>query len=453
MKTSVIAIGVLTTTLLGIMGSVAANRIDKIFVDNPLMLAIIVTMLIIEAILYTVLQFQKVPKSSGEPSKSRKGSGSGREKDICAFGAHEHEKHVVKPSYSMEDADVIIGYAPEYMSSRASQSSLPPRIACRGGRLFGRADVFSSATEILTLDRPQPLIFHGLAGVGKSAIAAALAWGLAPFYKGGVIWLDKETHSVSALCDEIGRLYADESMYSFDKLRKLKRAHYLLNKLSTLVVIDNCQDHDVARTFAEQCAPQGLIITSRERMALVGKLMEVVPLTQESATNLFQSIAQVGDSQSNKVQSIISLFEGHPQAITIAAALLLEEHLPPSELLDLLKRADKRVRRLCLGKESKNSVWASFEASYDRLDVEEKKIFRILGGAWSRRVTRELIYYIAKLPNDRRIADLMRGILKHALISEEDSQGILTYRAHGLIYSYAQGLLHEEGQFDSVRKD
>ena len=314
----------------------------------------------------------------------------------------------------------------------------------------------SLAAQILLSENPEPIILHGLAGIGKSAVAAGLAWGLAPYYHGGVLLAQWIGRRLVALCDEIGRLCVDDSMLSMDFVNKLKQAHLLLNRRPTLVILDGCENRDVVQVFAEQCAPQGLVITTRKKISLVGKLIEVRPLVSGSAMQLFRTVAELPHGYTNEVERLVSLFDGHPQAVAISGALCLEENLTPEALLLLLEPAEDRVQRLRLGLELKNSVWASFEASYNQLNSHEQRLLCILGGAWAKTVTVELSTYVAGLPDTKVGDELLRGLVKHHLleIAFDNPGAPRIYHIHELVRAYAQGLLHERGHaLEGTRAD
>ena len=442
-----IVIGLLIATLLSLISNLVANKIEPFFAGQPYVLLAVFLLLLSSTICCALFQRRRSDDDGNEAPVER------IEHTIKPVSDMREQKPV--PNYHLEKDDVIVNYKLTFLKPTAGRYIPPPHIVGKGGRLFGRADVFVSSKETLLSQNLEPVVLHGLAGVGKSAVASALAWGLAPYYDGGVLWLGRDVNNLSALCNEIGRLYADDNIFSLNLADKFRRIRYLLNQQATLVVLDGCENRDVVQVFAEQCAPQGLIVTTREKMALIGKLVDISPLTIMSSIELFRSITHLDNKYDDMIEPLVSLFDGHPQAITIAGALCVEEHLTPTELRKLLEQADQRVHRLQLGDESNNSVWASFEVSYNKLGSKEQQVFQTLGGAWSRTVTPDLITHVVGLLDKTEGDKILRNLAKYALLTyEEDPHRMRIYHFHDLTYCYCQGLLHEQGQkLDEVRSD
>jgi tetratricopeptide (TPR) repeat protein len=321
---------------------------------------------------------------------------------------------------------------------------LPPRLV---NTLYGRADIFTQVTQ--ELDAGKPVVLHGMAGMGKSALASVVAWSLVSKYPNGVLWVDGGYNPIDTICDNVGQQLEDDQMPKLAAGAKPSRVRYLLGLHKVLVVLDDCWDSDVARDFAQTCVPAGsaLLVTSREKIARLGVLVEVHSLKHNSAIELFKDVAGiVHDKYDESITELVSLLGGHPQGLAIAGALCLEEELSAKELLRLLGPAEERAKRLKLGKDTSNNVWATFDLSYQRLKSEEQIVFKALGGSWAKSATPEILSLIISSDVDV-IESALRGLVKRALARvEELPSGIKRYIIHDLIHGFSQGLVKESGQ-------
>ncbi len=320
---------------------------------------------------------------------------------------------------------------------------LPPRLV---STLYGRADLFGRALE--ELGRHQPVVLHGMAGMGKSALASMIAWTLIEEYPNGVLWVSGGATPIDSICDDVGQQLEDEHMFSLDAAAKPSRVRYLLGTHDVLVVLDDCWDPDVARGFAQQCLPagHGLLVTSREKIARLGTLLEIGSLDLGAGVELFRDTSEIRAATAEpEIVQLVRLLGGHPQALVIAGQMCCEEEISTKELLALLGSAGDRVRRLKLGNAATNNVWATFDLSYQRLKTEEQIVFRTLGGAWSKSVTPRLMANIV-LADEATVDSALRGLVKRALARGEDLPGGLKrYVVHDLLHAFAQGLAGESG--------
>lgn len=334
-----------------------------------------------------------------------------------------------------------------YESTRnqlAQKVILPPRLVTT---LYGRATVFANAIKEVTSGNP--VMLHGMAGMGKSALASAIAWSLLEQYPNGVLWIDGGYNPIDAICDDVGQQFEDDQMPKLTAPAKPSRVRYLLGAHKVLVVLDDCWDADVAREFAQTCVPAGnnLIVTSREKIARLGTLIEIPSLEYTAGIDLFRDAAGIKEHKEDyEILELVKLLGGHPQGLSIAGALCLEEELSAREILKMLGSAEERAKRLKLGNDASNNVWATFDLSYQRLKTEEQIVFKSFAGAWAKGTTAEMLSFII-LADLETIETALRGLVKRALARmEETTGGYKRYVVHDLIHSFTRGLVKESGQ-------
>jgi hypothetical protein len=336
---------------------------------------------------------------------------------------------------------------PEIIPSQTAQSVkrlLPPRLV---SILYGRADIFDRVLQELV--KGEPVVLYGMAGMGKSALASVAAWSLLEDYPNGVLWIDCGYNPLDIICDSVGQQFEDDQMPRLTAILKPARVRYLLGAYRVLVVLDDVWSADVARAFAQKCVPAGysLIVTSRERIGRLGTLIEVSSLEYDAGVELFRDISGIkGQKEQANIVKLVDLLGGHPQGLTIAGALCLEEELSVHELINMLGPAEERVKKLRLGEDTSNNVWATFELSYQRLKPEEQIAFRTIGGSWAKGGTTELLSFLV-LADEETMDAALRGLVKRSLArAEELVDGRRRYVVHDLIHAFAQGLIKETRQ-------
>lgn len=346
-------------------------------------------------------------------------------------------------NYRIEGNDVVVFYQQDEFFTQIGPHRVAPRIAGSGGYLFGRAAVFEECVGILHSQLYETIILHGMGGIGKSSLAAGLAWGLAKYFAGGTIWLNAENATLIDLCDMIGRVYEDEQMARLPEKERPLHASKLLNREKTLVVLDNINSRETVQGFQEECRPANLIVTTRNRFALLGQLVELTVLANEPASALFRAVSRLDATYNQDIYKLVQMLGGHPQALAIAAALCLEEKLTPAELVEMLNPAIKRIVLLHLQSGTRNNVWATFDTSYQTLTNNEKKVFCTLGGTWSRNTTESMLSLVTDIKGED-LASALRGLVRRALISSKITHNIRVYTLHDLIHAYAQALVQQQ---------
>lgn len=320
----------------------------------------------------------------------------------------------------------------------------PPRLA---STLFGRGNVFSNICKLLV---DNVVLLHGMAGMGKSSLASAVAWSLKDSYPGGVLWLEGQQSRLEDICDEIGMQLKDDQMPRIKPAGKSTRVRVLLGAQPSLVILDNCWDGDVARVFARDCVPAGcgLLITSREKIAQLGVLIEISSMSESASVALFRQTSGFTTGQDQNINKLVNLMAGHPQALSVAGAICLEDEMNVLDLLKSLGSAEARMKRLKLGKDASNNVWATFDLSYQKLNQDEKEAFRFLGGAWAKGASVELLTEAmgSETLSVDNIDTALRGLAKRALVRIEDIADGRRYIMHNLVHDFSLGLFQGNGQ-------
>jgi tetratricopeptide (TPR) repeat protein len=220
---------------------------------------------------------------------------------------------------------------------------------------------------------------QGQGGVGKTALALKLAAELAPNYPDAQIYLDLKGVSEKPLTAAEAMSHVLRTFHPEAKLPEKEedlRAQYLsvLHDKRALLLMDNAKDGSQVKPLIPR-AGCALLVTSRLHFALPGlraKNLETLP--PPDAKDL---LLQIAPRIKGEAETIAKLCGCLPQALRLAAsAIAVRVNLEPQ---DYAKQLADEKQRLELLAGDDESVMASITLSYNMLDPETKKRWRMLG--------------------------------------------------------------------------
>jgi DNA-binding SARP family transcriptional activator len=233
----------------------------------------------------------------------------------------------------------------------------------------------------------------GMAGVGKTALAVRAAHQLANRFADGNLFLDLHGFTCSAtptppaealdiLLHGLGVAdrHIPESLEARSALYRSELAHRRV-----LIVLDNVHDAAQVRPLLPGTTNCLVIVTSRRRLTGLDSAvhLNLGTLDPVTAATLFCAVAgdrlqQFGCGQQT-VEAIVRFCGELPLAIRIAAARLRTSRvLSPANLLRLLRR-DREGHGLAVLDDGERSLAAAFLGSYEHLDPQQRRTFRLLG--------------------------------------------------------------------------
>ncbi|WP_188317068.1 AfsR/SARP family transcriptional regulator [Solihabitans fulvus] len=229
----------------------------------------------------------------------------------------------------------------------------------------------------------------GMAGVGKTTLAVHLAHRLTPRYPDGQLFVDLHAHTPGrpplAPAAALGKLLraagvpGDQIPEDVEDRAVLWRA--TLAERRALVVLDNAVDSAQVRPLLPGARGCLVLVTSRRRLAgLAGALLLSLPaLPHDDAVALFEHV--VCDArpaaEAAAVAEVLALCGRLPLAIRIAATRL--RHRPSWTIARFAARLRGQRRRLPELHGEDSSVTAAFDLSYQHLDADQRRLFRLLG--------------------------------------------------------------------------
>jgi tetratricopeptide (TPR) repeat protein len=235
-----------------------------------------------------------------------------------------------------------------------------------------------------------PCVIHGMAGVGKTALAVHAAAEIADVFADGCLFIDLHGYSdISSpvpAADALDRLLRRLGVPGTRIPRHVDDRSALYRRVlagrRVLVVLDNARSAAHVRPLLPNGPGCGVLITSRDRLIALddAQLFFLDVLSEADAMTLFTSVVGPERLQpaatSDKTSRIVHQCGRLPLAVRIAAARYRASRM--QTLHDLVRRLDDEHRRLPELDDGERSVAASLAVSYIDLRPPERKIFALL---------------------------------------------------------------------------
>ncbi len=295
---------------------------------------------------------------------------------------HGYHKYIVTEAhgYSLNWSALCRdrGVADETPQTQQSLTAASHGLPAPPGDFVGRVKELG---EIIEAERGGTRIIglHGLAGVGKTALALKLSEHLSPLYPDGQCYVDLRGTSGSpvnpsgAMHRVIWSLRPDAVLPVVEaELGMLYRT--VLHNKRALLLFDNARNAAHIRSLLPPLTCI-LLVTSRQRFAVPGTLSaDLAVLSDVEARDLLLAISPGLGETATKIASLCGCL---PLALRAAGTILAERaDLDPQAYLRALKSARARLA-LTEPAESIN-VEASFQLSYGMLNSELQQRFRAL---------------------------------------------------------------------------
>lgn len=248
------------------------------------------------------------------------------------------------------------------------------------GAIQGR-DAMAAAIE-RRLDTRRLVTLVGMGGIGKTHLLHHLGHRLADRYADGAVLVElapvRSGGAVgAALLDAVGgtdRAAVEPAEAAVDWLADRR----------VLLLIDNAEHvrsevAELCRTILRRCDGIELVVTSRERLNVVGESVQPVgPLSDEAATALFVDRAYDAgvdlDGDRSDVRELCARLDGVPLAIEILAA-----RAPLLSITDLAADLERNLGATHLdGDEHHRTLEAAMRSSFDSLAELERRLLEDL---------------------------------------------------------------------------
>lgn len=272
---------------------------------------------------------------------------------------------------------------------RTAPAQLPADLAA----FTGRSTELDQLTALLTSNEcPSAVVItaiDGMAGIGKTALATHVAHRVRQRFTGGQLFLDLHGHTEGiapldpgdALDRMLRALGVPGDQIPRDADERVAFYRTQVADRPVLIVLDNAASEQQVAPLLPANPACVVLITSRRRLSglehAVPMSLDVLP--PEEAALLFTRIAGA-DRVAGSAELLLEVVEwcGRlPLAIRIAAARLRSRSAwTLAHLADRLRDERRRLDELGHGD---RGVAAAFALSYEHLDEEQRRIFRLLG--------------------------------------------------------------------------
>ncbi|MGA2792354.1 MAG: winged helix-turn-helix domain-containing protein [Roseiarcus sp.] len=341
-------------------------------------------------------------------------------------------------------------------------------------RIFGRDEVVAEIADLLP--RKRLVAITGTGGIGKTAVALAVAQRVANAYRDGVQIVDLAPLAHPALV--AAHLASLLRLPALEK-EPLQRILTHLQPRAQLIVLDNCEHvidsvSDIAEAILARAPDVHLLGTSREPLRAAGEWVQrLTPLAVPPATpalnaaeamrfaavqlfverlRAYDGSFALADSDACVIAEICARLDGLPLAIELAAT-----RVPLFGLHGLAARLDDRFSILTKGRRTADprhrTLAAMIDWSYEGLSDGERTVFRRLSVLRSP-FTIEAADAIA---NDRPVdnfsmVDVLDDLLQKSLIVADSSSGVTRYRLLESLRLYAFTKLLANREAEHMRR-
>jgi len=312
------------------------------------------------------------------------------------------------------------------------------------GRPIGRDAALRDAYNVLQTS--SPLLLMGTSGMGKSALAAALAAAYTQ-KPGGVLWLNAEGRSLTDLLAQVGRAYRAPDITNTDQAAAmLSGTQALLSRHQPLIVLDCVRQASpqasTVLAFVEKAA-RGLpvMILSETPLEGISQAVTLGPLADVDALTLLQQRAGItNDSQDLHLYGIAKLVGYTPLGLVIAARGLVAAKLPAAEYYKALDT---------VAKTQKDGLAAAIATSYRALNNALQGLALLLGATPRGEASVDLLAQLSSAPAEN-IDQAMNLLAQLYLVERFTRYGRPYYRMHARVRAFARELLEGSNRLQAL---
>lgn len=332
---------------------------------------------------------------------------------------------------------------------------LPPAVFIGQEELVFELTAALEAPPAAYQESSEVLILKGMGGIGKTAVAALLAQDplLKDRYVDGTLWaeLGPEPDVMTWLATWGNQLGLDLASYPSAEARSRALSSLIQGK-QMLIILDNVWSVEAAALFMLGTSHSRTLVTTRDNRVANelrhrGRPFQVNPLAPEDGVRLLQRLAPEAVAENPAgAHKLAQHLAGIPLALNITGQTLANEWQMGLRIGEALQQVFQEQ----LLDNPQNSLRATLNLSYDHLEPNAQKLFRILGifGGAPRTFTLDVVAELMEL--DKRAVQKMASVLVNQQVLEVTETGRL--RLNSMVAEFALGLLQKEPTFPEVKR-
>ncbi|WP_417910767.1 tetratricopeptide repeat protein [Candidatus Electronema sp. PJ] len=298
----------------------------------------------------------------------------------------------------------------------------------------GRDEVLN---ELLPLLQPgKAVTLCGPGGMGKTALAAQAAWTLAPgkdvpdrFPDGIIFYSFYGKHSVEEAITHIVRSY-DEAQQD----TSFAAASRLLANKQALLILDGTEEADNLKAVLDLRGTCGVLITSRKRSDAQADRLDLKPLDEQPAAEVFRLYSGVAADDAG-VQGICKLLGGWPVALRIAGRYLSTTGESAADYLQWLEQ--EPFKELAGGQHQEENAALLLRRSVDAVSADARLALGLAGCLAFAPIAREPVAAILD-SDERRARAALNELVNYGLLEKREERWQIS---HALVHTYARSEL------------
>lgn len=363
---------------------------------------------------------------------------------------YELHFHGLGQSAVVGDYDNVIQIFQSSLTQPASVHQLPPNILDFTGRQIQLDSLTSLLRQVKPGEGTSSIIsaITGQAGVGKSALAIHAAYQLKSDFPEAQLYINlrgtegQPLDPFEVLAGFLRVWGVDEHLMSDNLTERSNLYRSLLSGKQALVLLDNAYDEIQVRPLLPDSPTCAVLITSRKRLAAIegASILDLDVMTQAESLAFLQALIGVERTQAEleAAQTILELCTQLPLAIRITGGTLRQQS--DWKLDDYANQLTEARQRLAQLRFNDLDVRASLALSYQELDADTARLFRLLGlltGTSFVPAIAAALLECEPVVAQKSIQDLIDRQLLEPVAQER-------YRFHDLVRLFARGQLAQD---------